>query len=81
MDIDTIGWILVIVAGIASAIVRNCNPKENGFWHKVYHILLYISVFNPRGTVVVPYDDDYIEYRNKKNNKDKQDVKPTECRE
>lgn len=81
MDIDTLGWIIVIVAGIASAIVRNCNPRENGFWSKVLDILNYISVFNPRGTVVIPYDD-YIICKNRKNrNKVNQDAESTEYRE
>lgn len=80
MDIDSLGWILVIVAGIASAIVRNLNPKENGFWHKVLNILNYISVFNPRGTIVIPYDD-YLEIKKRQYKKDKENVEPLEYRE
>lgn len=81
MDICSLGWIIVIIAGIASAIVRECNPKEDGFWCKVCNILNYISVFNPSGTVVIPYDDEYIEYRNRKKHKEHKDVESVEHRE
>lgn len=72
MDIDTLGWIIVLVAGIASAIVGNFNPKKDGFWYKVRDILNYISIFNPRGTINISYDDyrDYRKYKMDKKDND-----------
>lgn len=57
MDVNSLGWIIVIVAAIASAIVGSCNPRQGSFWSKVLDILNYISIFNPSGTVVMRWHE------------------------
>lgn len=55
--VDAILDWLFLAAIISSALVATFKPKKGSFFYKLFGILNYISIRNPRGTITIPIED------------------------